>query len=192
LYGYWTHCLYSCDPSTYDSYIKQNKPLPTVRLDQFFNVINANNDSDMEVNSPNTAENNDKSNLKSIRINTNELTNSETKISSNPNETNGDLNSNEFLKSKIQGDKDKSLADDTEQKLKIKNPIRESVSSPAFSFKSSSNSIEDFQEIWRAVPRPNYGADVKKKKFSSKRDFTHFTIISNFNFFSITILTISQ
>jgi hypothetical protein len=123
----------------------------------------------MEVNSPNINENDDKSNLKSTIINTNELTNSETKISPSPNETNGDLNSSEFLKSKIQGDKDKSLVDDTEQKLKIKNPIRESVSSPTFSFKTSSNCIEDFQEIWRAVPRPNYGADVKKSFFLKSR-----------------------
>jgi len=100
----------------------------------------------MEINSPNVNENNnDKANRKSIRINTNESTNSETKMSTNSNESNGDLNSSEFLKSKIQSDKDKCLADDTEQKLKIK---------------SSSNSNEEFQEIWRAVPRPNYGADV--------------------------------
>ena len=152
MYGYWTHCLYSCEPSVYDSYIKQNKQLPTVKLDQFFNPINVNNDSDMEVNSPNVNENNnDKSNRKSIRINANGSTNIESKTGANSNESNGDFSCNEFLKSNLQCEKEKSLADETEQRLKINS---------SFNLKSSSKNSEEFEEIWLAVPRPNYGADV--------------------------------
>ena len=39
MYGYWTHCVYSCDPNEFDNYIKGNKPLPMTQLDDFFNEI---------------------------------------------------------------------------------------------------------------------------------------------------------
>ena len=132
--------------------MKSGKPLPTVKLDQFFNPItstfsnnknNNNNDSDMDTTSLN-ASSNDKANRKSIRLNsTSEIsTNSENNYNSE--NSNGESNTSEFLKSINQNDKDKSLADDTEQKLNIKNSIP-----------------DEFQEIWRAVPRPTYAADVR-------------------------------
>ena len=134
LYGYWTHCLYSCDPNTYESWTKQGKMLPTVKLDQYFNPINVNNnDSELDEN---------KSNKISIRMNNSETTeDNETKMSTNG--SNGDLNNSEFLKSS-HSDKDQRLVEDTEQKLKIKN-----------------SETQEFQEVWRAVPRPIYGADVR-------------------------------
>ena len=33
LYGYWTHCFYSCDIKTYEDYLKSNKVIPTVNID---------------------------------------------------------------------------------------------------------------------------------------------------------------
>jgi hypothetical protein len=39
LYGYWTHCVYSCDPNEFDNYIKGNKPLPITQVDDLFNEL---------------------------------------------------------------------------------------------------------------------------------------------------------
>jgi hypothetical protein len=33
LYGYWTHCFYSCDIKIYDDYLKSNKTVPTIHID---------------------------------------------------------------------------------------------------------------------------------------------------------------
>lgn len=36
LFGYWTHCFYTCDASAYEDYIKSGKRLPTLEVDEFF------------------------------------------------------------------------------------------------------------------------------------------------------------
>lgn len=43
LYGYWTHCVYSCDVGLYESFIKSGKRLPTVEVDKFFSEVNNTN-----------------------------------------------------------------------------------------------------------------------------------------------------
>lgn len=40
MYGYWTHCMYSCDPDAFENYIKDNKtPPPSAKFDKYFNQI---------------------------------------------------------------------------------------------------------------------------------------------------------
>jgi hypothetical protein len=39
LYGYWTHCVYSCDVDSFEAYIKSGKKLPTIEVDEHFNEI---------------------------------------------------------------------------------------------------------------------------------------------------------
>ena len=42
LYGFWSHCLYSCDPKEYDHYSKSSsKKLPMIEIDEFFNEKNS-------------------------------------------------------------------------------------------------------------------------------------------------------
>lgn len=36
MYGYWTHCFYSCDVKTYEDYLKVHKEMPTIHIDQCF------------------------------------------------------------------------------------------------------------------------------------------------------------
>lgn len=44
MYGYWSHCLYSCDPKEYDHYVKSSsKKLPMIEVDEFFNEKNSDN-----------------------------------------------------------------------------------------------------------------------------------------------------
>ena len=56
MYGFWTHCVYTCDANDYDNYVKTNKPLPMVQLDEFFNEIpttdsaNLNNNNNGHIN----------------------------------------------------------------------------------------------------------------------------------------------
>ena len=42
LFGYWTHCVFSCDAQAYESYLKSGKPLPTVKVDENYNEVSAN------------------------------------------------------------------------------------------------------------------------------------------------------
>lgn len=39
MYGYWTHCIYSCDPDTLENYLKTNKTPPCAKFDTCFNQI---------------------------------------------------------------------------------------------------------------------------------------------------------
>jgi len=39
LFGYWTHCFFSCDVEAYEACIKSGKQLPRPNLDEFFNDI---------------------------------------------------------------------------------------------------------------------------------------------------------
>lgn len=39
LYGYWSHCMYSCDVESYESHIKSNNALPMAKFDKYFNVV---------------------------------------------------------------------------------------------------------------------------------------------------------
>lgn len=39
LFGYWTHCFYTCDVAAYESFVKSGKRLPTIEVDEFFNDI---------------------------------------------------------------------------------------------------------------------------------------------------------
>jgi hypothetical protein len=41
LYGYWTHCMYSCNPNEFDEYVRSDKQLPMVKLDENFNEVEA-------------------------------------------------------------------------------------------------------------------------------------------------------
>ena len=36
LYGYWTHCFYSCDLKIYEDYLKAHKEIPTINIDACF------------------------------------------------------------------------------------------------------------------------------------------------------------
>lgn len=38
MYGYWTHCFYSCDADAYDSYVKSGKKLPMAQFDKNYSV----------------------------------------------------------------------------------------------------------------------------------------------------------
>lgn len=37
MYGYWTHCFYSCDVDSYESHIKSGKKLPMTQFDKNYN-----------------------------------------------------------------------------------------------------------------------------------------------------------
>lgn len=37
MYGYWTQCFYSCDPESYESYVKTGKKLPMTQFDKHGN-----------------------------------------------------------------------------------------------------------------------------------------------------------
>jgi len=67
LYGFWTHCVYTCDANDYDNYIKTNKPLPMVQLDEFFNEIStadsANNNINGHINNNNNSNSSISSNV---------------------------------------------------------------------------------------------------------------------------------
>lgn len=39
LYGYTSHCFYSCDTESFENYLKSKKPLPTAKFDKYFNKI---------------------------------------------------------------------------------------------------------------------------------------------------------
>ena len=107
----------------------------------------------------------DKTKRKSIHLNsTTDSTTMKTSSSSGARlytegECNGDINTSktEFLRSSSSQSQDKGLADDTEQKLRLKTSIIPSTSAASL---SSSSEVKEFQEIWRAVPRPSYAADV--------------------------------
>ena len=46
LYGFWSHCVYSCDVDAFEAYVKSGKTLPTLDVDEFFNEkIDKNNTS---------------------------------------------------------------------------------------------------------------------------------------------------
>jgi hypothetical protein len=54
LYGYWTHCLYSCDQETQENYKHQGQPLPMIQLDKFFNPCSSETNSKINVNKSNS------------------------------------------------------------------------------------------------------------------------------------------
>jgi oxysterol-binding protein-related protein 1/2 len=40
LFGYWTHCVFMCEPTAYDAYIKKSKNiLPTIKVDENYNEV---------------------------------------------------------------------------------------------------------------------------------------------------------
>jgi len=131
LYGYWTHCLYSCDVSAYENYLKTGKPLPTVQLDEWFNEIN-NSNSMHKIHSDVDLANINKKERPTFNLN-----------SDDDNIEKGGDNQHEPL------DAHKKSND-------LKNvPQASTASLPA----SSSNKLAGLTELWRAVPRPSYTAD---------------------------------
>lgn len=126
MYGYWTHCVYSCDANEYDNYMKTNKPLPMTRLDELFNELPSNRNIN---------------NRHHAHSEANFLTEQKTTDNSSKN---GHLDNDE-----------QKLVDETQSKLSLMN----SSSSVSISALSSSSKL-DVSEIWRAVPRPTYTADV--------------------------------
>jgi hypothetical protein len=45
LYGYWTHCFYSCDVKVYEDYIANNKNIPTLSMDECLRPSNNNSNN---------------------------------------------------------------------------------------------------------------------------------------------------
>ena len=150
LYGYWTHCVYSCDPRAYDELVKSGKPLPMVKLDEYFN----------EVGTPST--------INSARHNHSDPSMHNASSSDNvANESNGGFNLNEsaedsnFYRNKISPDLDKNLSKDVQRKLSLKR--NEPGASTFASFPTSSSNAQlpaDLFEVWRVVPRPTYASEV--------------------------------
>lgn len=48
LFGYWTHCFYTCEPQAYEDYLKSGKRLPTLEVDEFFVEKNSHSHSSQQ------------------------------------------------------------------------------------------------------------------------------------------------
>lgn len=46
IYGYYTHCLYSCEPNSFESFVKRGKKLPVAQFDKFYNLVESIEDID--------------------------------------------------------------------------------------------------------------------------------------------------
>ena len=136
LYGYWTHCLYSCDVSAYENYLKTGKPLPIVQLDEWFNEINISNPmhkihSDVDLANVNNKKERPNFNLHS--------------------------DDDDEEKRGGGGDNHNESPDAHKKTNELKNIQQAStVSLPV----GGSNKLAGLVELWRAVPRPTYTADV--------------------------------
>lgn len=135
--------------------------MPTVQLDELFNVVNSSpgfdnrhNHSDSDLKSFNEATDEaNKTNSHSIKLNSNE----KTKFTLNENENEIENGSrSEFLKSEYD-DEPGLLVNQTNHKLNIKNFDPASTASLPV---SKAAHLNDVVELWRAVPRPSYAVDV--------------------------------
>ncbi len=163
LYGYWTHCLYSCDPDVYEKYVKSNNQLPMVQLDSLFNEIKHTSGSHKE----SASNENNLSGLSSHNHSETDLLHMD-KSHSNENKTKFTLNENDIeiqmsnssahtKNSSIENGNNQNNTPTTTTTPRLsKNPI----SSPAFSVTNTQNPFVDVFELWRVVPRPPYNVEV--------------------------------
>jgi hypothetical protein len=158
LYGYWSHCLYSCDAHAYEAWMKSNKPLPLVQLDSHFNVINSEQNRALLNGSSliNTHSFNDLAGLggkdkdnNNVRFNLNTVNSREELI----------LNSNTENNENVLNGKKTSNGGETGNKLKPNSA--NAATSPAFASLSIKHTLTDLVELWRVIPRPPYCAEVR-------------------------------
>ena len=132
MYGYWTHCVYSCDAQAYDNHIKHNRPLPMVKMDENFNEINSSSSLF------NSRHNHSDSELAHAKF---ELANED--------DTPRKTNNNELNERK---------SDEAQRKLAATKKA-ELASAGLLQSVSGAHSL-DVTELWRVVPRPSYAEDV--------------------------------
>lgn len=153
LYGYWTHCVYSCDPRAYEELVKSGKPLPMVKLDEYFNevgtpsTINSARHNQSDPNLHNSSENMAGSE-----------SNGKTGAGFNLNDTNAE--DSNFYRNKISPEVDKNLSKDVQRKLSLKRNEPGASTFASFPTSSSNAQLPDLFEVWRVVPRPTYASEV--------------------------------
>jgi hypothetical protein len=153
LYGYWSHCLYSCDAQSYDAYMKSGKQLPMVQLDQHFNAIDSEQNRQLLSGSAQIG------------------THSHADLASLAGKDNGV----KFSLSAVNGESDSNIENNenlvrksgAEANGKLKTGLTSAASSPAFSSLAIKHSLNDLVELWRVVPKPTYTADVSQKRMKT-------------------------
>lgn len=170
MYGYWTHCLYSCDAESFENYLKTNKTLPVAKYDKYFNIIEPlipynthNSSANLRLNQSETPANrlsaqSQQSTQSAPRFTLNES--DEMDSWEEDNETNFvDENNNR-----------KSLPVITNSSNGLLSVQNKGLSS---SVSSLSTLIKDLAEVWIVNPQPPYSAEVRifsttKKSFLNK------------------------
>ncbi len=156
MYGYWSHCLYSCDAQSYDAYMRSGKQLPLVQLDQHFNMIDSEQNrlllsSSTQVNTHSMADLTSLSNNKDTAAGA---------VKFNLNNVNGETDSN------IENNENLLRKGTEAANGKLKStPLITTASSPAFSSLAIKHALSDLVELWRVVPKPTYTADVCINEF---------------------------
>lgn len=165
MYGYWTHCFYSCDADSYEAYVKTGKKLPMTQFDKNFNPINplspsaalksasSNNHSDSNLGGS-IIENSEKTSLNGAHP---RFTLSST--SDNGIDVDGSTSSQQLDDDNITDIERLEINDrfgDSKQRKPVTSKVKHAVSMPS----SMSSLIKDLTEIWITSPRPPYTADV--------------------------------
>lgn len=180
MYGYWSHCLYSCDVESFESYVKSNKQLPTAKFDKYYNVVepliplntyasNINlrqtisvDESNNNNNNSNTVGNRHSTQLTGLNLRENESSNNDgddvvvVVSGSSDNETSGGGASSVppgLLTSGLYPNR-------------LSVPVSLDKSKPTMTSMSSLSSlIKDLDELWTVNPQPPYAAEVILNRF---------------------------
>lgn len=169
LYGYWTHCIYSCDVESFESFVEAKKPFPVAKFDKYFNVVEPliplnTHDSSRNLLSPNglaaTPAANRLSTQSVPRFN----------LSSADGDGDDEAESGE---SSISRPLSQQLSQ-PHQPLSYLSQLGDSSKAMISSVSSLSTLMKDLCEVWRVNPQPPYSAEV------------------NYNFMTIYVSFISQ
>lgn len=164
MYGYWTHCFYSCDSHAYESYLKTGKKLPMAQFDKNSNVTqplgcpqstaahhnhlksSSSNHSDSNLGGS-IIENSEKMSLNGGHGNQTRFTLSST--SDNGIDVDGSTCSQQLLDENNTSELDRRKLDEP---VKVKH---------AMTVPANLNSlIKDLSELWIISPRPPHSSDV--------------------------------
>lgn len=155
MYGYWSHCLYSCEVESFESYIKSNKPLPTSEFDKFYNVV----EPLIPLNSKSSNANS--RSIKNLSIQNIDIKSKEGSRLSTLSVPGLNFSENE----KINRHKEELLSDNEEISEKNNRfscpPSLEKSKALVSSASNISTTIKDLDELWTVNPYPPYAAEVK-------------------------------
>lgn len=167
MYGYWTHCFYSCDPEAFESFTKTGKKLPMAQFDKNYNVTRPIDSTQHTVNQYSqlklgSSSNHSDSNLGGSIIENIEKTSLNGGVGG-PHQTRFTLSSKSDNGVEIDYSTFSPTLDDTLRGKSIDEPhkFKQNLSVPA----NLNNLIKDLHELWIISPRPPHSSEVGILKY---------------------------